>query len=173
MKTYNIILFIILQSLVSVVFSQEIRNGFEITTREDSFLFPDDIVTDFSDLNMSQYKGYPRNKDGKEIVNPFSTFSSKEKLKIIECELYSAEEQTVLRNNYNMRATVVISASTGKIVSAMFSFDNLPDASTIDTLKLQELLERLKAEITYKNLTFDGHKAASGFMAGSIWLFIS
>ena len=82
MKTYNIILFIILQSLVSVVFSQEIRNGFEITTREDSFLFPDDIVTDFSDLNMSQYKGYPRNKDGKEIVNPFSTFSSKEKLKI-------------------------------------------------------------------------------------------
>ena len=171
MKKYNIILFIILQSFVSVVFSQEIRDGFEIKTREDSFLFPDDIVTIFTDINMSKYKGYPKNKDGKEIVNPSSTFSSKKKLKIIECELYNEAEQTALRNNYNMRATVVVSASTGKIVSARFSFDNLPDASTIDTQKLQELLERLKADITYENLTFNGQKAASGFMAGSIWFF--
>lgn len=33
MKTYNIILFIILQSLVSVVFSQEIRDGFKIVEK--------------------------------------------------------------------------------------------------------------------------------------------
>ena len=171
MKTYNIILFIILQSFISVVFSQEIRDGFELTTREDRFLFPDKIVTVFSDINMSKYKGYPRNKDGKEIINPSSSFSSKEKLKMMECELYTAAEQTVLRNNYNMRATVAVSASTGKIVSAVFSFDNLPNASIINTQKLKELLEMLKAEITYENLTFNGQKAASGSMLGGFSFF--
>lgn len=70
-----------------------------------------------------------------------------------------------------MRATVVVSARTGKIVSAVFSFDNLSDALTIDTQKLQELLERLKAEITFKNLTFNGQKSASGFMLGGFSFF--
>ena len=163
MKTYNIILFIALQSFVFAVFSQDIKGGFEITTSNNK--------TSFRNVNMDNYKGYPKDRNGKEIGNPSSTFSSKEKLKKIESEVYNEEERNYILTHYKPRATVLVRASDGKIVSAVFTFDNLPDPSVIDTKKLWKLQERIMAEITLENLLFNGQKAVSGYMPLSIRFF--
>ncbi|MEA4916272.1 hypothetical protein [Proteiniphilum sp.] len=57
MKTYNIIVLIVLQGFVSVVLSQEVRDGFKI------FREKQDIV--FEDLSWNNYRGYPLNKKGR------------------------------------------------------------------------------------------------------------
>ncbi len=164
MKTFNIILFIILQSSVSIVFSQEVRDGFNIYTERES--------TWFEDVNRNNYRGFPiKNKSGKTIGNPSTKLSSKEQLKRIERELYSEEEQNHILTHYKPVVIFSVRANDGKIVSVSFNFDNLTNPSVIDTKKLQILQKRIKAELSYENLLFNGEKAISGYMLASVWLF--
>ena len=117
MKTYNIIVLIVLQGFVSVVLSQEVRDGFKI------FREKQDIV--FEDLSWNNYRGYPLNKKGEKLFNPSSRFSSIEKLKRIENALFSEQERNNMRTNYRPRAMITVRASDGKIVTNRFYFENL------------------------------------------------
>ncbi|MPN08175.1 hypothetical protein SDC9_155455 [bioreactor metagenome] len=163
MKTYNIILFIVLQGFISVIFSQEIRDGFKILRENQRVVF--------EDLSWNNYRGYPLNKKGEDLFNPSSRFSSIEKLKRIENALFSEQERNSMRINYRPRAMIKVRASDGKIVATIFYFENLQDPSVIDTKKLKKLNERVKEELMIENLLFNGEKAASGYIAGHIWFF--
>lgn len=171
MKTYKIFLFILLQSFVSVVFSQEIRSGYKIFTEIFSVTFPEKQITSFKDVKGDNYKGRPKNKDGKELWNPSSEFSSKEKLKRIECEVYSEEERNYMLTHYKPSATVKIRASDGKIVSVTFTFVNLPDSSVINTKKLREFQEKIMDETYFENIIFSGGEPTSGYFVGYLWFF--
>ena len=163
MKTYNIILFIVLQGFISVIFSQEVRDGFKI------FRENQDVV--FEDLSWNNYRGYPLNKKGEKLFNPSSRFSSIEKLKRIENALFSEQERNNMRTNYKPIALIAVRASDGKIMATRFYFENLPDPSVIDTKKLKKLNERVKEELMIEDLRFNGEKAASGYIVGHIWFF--
>ncbi len=117
MKTYNIILFIVLQGFISVIFSQEIRDGFKILRENQEVVF--------EDLNWDDYGDYPLNKKGEDLFNPSSRFSSIEKLKRIENALFSEQERNSMRINYRPRAMIMVRASDGKIVATRFNFQNL------------------------------------------------
>src|SRR5690554_1797605 len=149
MKTFKIILFIILQGFISVVFSQEIRDGYKIFTEKNK--------TWFEDVNSSNYIGFPiKNKYGEKIGNPSSEFSSKEKLKKIECELFNNEERNYMLEHYKPLAVFSVRANDGTIISTSFRFENLTDTSVINTKKLQILQERIQTELSYENLLFNG-----------------
>lgn len=164
MKTYNIIIFMILQGFISVVFSQEIRDGFKISTVKST--------TWFDDVKMTDFMGFPIiNEKGERIGDPSSTFCSKEKLKNIEHEFYAEEEQNYMFVHYKFRARVVVRANDGKIVSVSFGFENLSDSSTIDTEKLRKMQKKIMTELTFENLLFNGQKAVSGYMLASIRFF--
>ena len=163
MKTYKIFLFILLQSFVSVVFSQEIRSGFKIFTEENR--------TWFKDVNKSDYMGSILNKYGEKIGNPSAIIYSIDKLKKIERELYSEEERNYLLIHYKPMAVFSVRANDGVIVSVSFVFDNLHDPSIIDNNKLQMMQKRIMTELSYKNLLFEGQKAVSGYMLGHVFLF--
>ena len=163
MKTYNIILFIVLQGFISVIFSQEIRDGFKILRENQEVVF--------EDLNWDDYGDYPLNKKGERLFNPSSRFSSIEKLKRIENALFSEQERNNMRTNYKPIALIAVRASDGKIMATRFYFENLPDPSVIDTKKLKKLNERVKEELMIENLLFNGEKAASGYIVGHIWFF--
>src|SRR5690554_6278330 len=151
MKTINIILFIILQSFISVVFSQEIRDGFKIFTEKNR--------TWFEDVNISIYRGPIQNNQGERIGNPSYEFSSMDKLKKIECDLYNEEERNYMLKHYKPRAMFTVRASDGVIVSVSFNFGNLTDPSVIDTKKLKILQNKIMTELSYENLLFNGEKA--------------
>lgn len=164
MKAYNIILFMILHSFITVVSSQEIRDGFKIFTQ--------DNVTWFEDVNKSKYMGPILNNDGKNIARePSYVFSSKEKVKKIEVEVYSEEERNYLLIHFKPTAILTVRANDGTIASVSFIFKNLTDPSVIDIKKLQTLQEKIKTEILFDNLLFNGEKAVSGYMLGHIFFF--
>ena len=149
---------------MSMVFSQEIRDGFKISIEKGS--------TWFEDVNRSNYRGFPiKNKNGERIGNPSTKLSSKEQLKKIERELYDEVEQNHMLTHYKPVAIFSVRANDGKIVSVSFVFSNLTAPSVIDTKKLQTLQERIKTELSYENLLFNGEKAESGYMLASVWLF--
>ena len=154
----------ILQSFISVVFSQEIRDGFKISTVKNT--------TWFDDVKMTDFMGFPIiNEKGERIGDPSSTFCSKEKLKKIECELYNKEERNYMLAHYKPRARVIVRANDGKIVSVSFGFENLPDSSAIDTEKLRKMQKKIMTELSFENLLFNGEKAVSGYMLASIRFF--
>lgn len=164
MKTYGIIILIALQSFVSAIFSQDIRDGFKISGVKNT--------TWFDDVKMTDFMGFPIiNEKGEKIGNPSSKFSSKAKLEKIECELYNEEERNYMLAHYKPRARVIVRANDGKIVSVSFGFENLTDPSVIDTRKLQILQKKIMADITFENLLFNGEKAISGYMLASIRFF--
>lgn len=160
---YNIILIIILQSFISVVFSQEIKDGFKIVEKEN--------LTMFQDVNSDKYSGPILYKNGERAYDPTSEFSSKEKLKKIERELYSVEERQRMLMDYSPIAVFTIRAYEGEIVAVSFGFRYLADPSVIDTEKLQIMRKKMMAELSYKNLLFNGQKAVSGYMLGYAYLF--
>ena len=138
MKAYNIILFMILHSFITVVSSQDIRDGFEISSVKNT--------TWFNDVSRSNFRGFPLvNEKGEKLHNPTSTFSSKEKMKKIECDLYSEEEQNYLLIHYKPRANVIVNAVDGKIVAVSFGFEKLSDPSKIDTERLHIMRNRIMA----------------------------
>lgn len=169
MKTYNIILFIIIQGLISVVFSQEVRDGYKIFT-ETSATSPGRQYTFFQDMNDGNYKIFPINKDGERLWDPSARFSSKEKIKRIEREVYSEEERRFLLQ-YTPRASATFRATDGKIVSVTFTFVNLPDSSAIDTKKLKKFQKRIMEETYFENITFRGGEAVSGYLPGFMLFF--
>ena len=163
MKTNTIILFFILQSFVSAVSSQNIKDGFKIYTKKNT--------TWFSDVNAEKYRTRPRNIKGEDAINPSARFSTLEKLKKFEKEIYSLEEMNNLYVNYFPMALFSVNAKDGKILTVTFTFDDLPDISLIDTKKLAKLREKLISEIMYEGLLFNGQKAASGHMIQGVRLF--
>lgn len=164
MKAYNIILFMTLQSFISIVFSQEIRDGFEISSVKNT--------TWFNDVYRSNFRGFPLvNEKGEKLHNPTSTFSSKEKMKKIECDLYSVEKQNYLLIHYKPRANVIVNAVDGKIVAVSFGFENLSNPSKIDIERLQIMRNRIMAEICFEDLSFNGEQAVSGYISSFIRFF--
>ena len=163
MKANIIILFLVLQSFVSVVLSQNIQNGFDIQTKENT--------TWFRDVNASQYKGYPENNRVGRLSDPLAKFSTLENFKKIEQEIFSEDERTALfANNYPM-IFFTIRANDGKIVAVTFTFDDLPNISLIDTRKLAKFRIKVINEIMYEDLQFNGQKATSGYMMQGMRLF--
>lgn len=163
MKTKKIILFIALQSFVFVVFSQNIKNGFDIKIEENT--------TWFDDVNVDKYRSAPKNIKGERIGDPSSNFSTLEKFKKIEADIFTAREREDMLVKYSPIILFTVNATNGKILAVTFTFDNLPDASLIDTRKLAEFRERVIAEISYENLLFNGEKAASGYMLAGFMMF--
>ena len=162
MKTNIITLFLILQSFFSVVLSQNIKDGFNIYTKKNT--------TWYSDVNVEKYRNRPRNIKGEDAVNPSARFSTPEKLKKIEKEIYTLNEMNLYMNYFPM-ALFTVNAKDGKILTVTFTFDDLPDVSLIDTKKLAKLREKLISEIMYEDLLFNGQKAASGYMIQGVRLF--
>ena len=164
MKAYNIILFMILHSFITVVSSQDIRDGFEISSVKNT--------TWFNDVSRSNFRGFPLvNEKGEKLHNPTSIFSSKEKMKKIECDLYSEEEQNYLLIHYKPRANVIVNAVDGKIVAVSFGFERLSDPSKIDTERLHIMRNRIMAEIYFEDLYFNGEQAVSGYISSFIRFF--
>ena len=163
MKTYNIIFFIILQSFISVIFSQEIRDGFEVYPREN--------VTSFEDLNFNKYSTHPLDKNGRatEVVN--FDFYSIAKLKEIVLEQYCTEKQKRMGEDYTPVVVLLVRASDGEIVAVSFNFYDLQDPSLIDTKKLQAMRRKMMDELSFENLLFRGDKAVSGCMTWHAFLF--
>ncbi|WP_418894684.1 hypothetical protein [Limibacterium fermenti] len=162
MKKYSIILVVLLQSFVAAVFSQSTKDGFYISTVKNT--------TKFEDVNMDNYRSNPKNKNGEEVENPSSEFSSKEKLKKIERELYNEEERNYMLSHYRPRAMAMVRANDGEIVSVTFIFNNLEDPSFIDTKKLRVLRKKIMAENSF-DVLFNGQRAASGYIPARISLF--
>lgn len=146
-----------LQSFFSSLLSQEIRGAFQITTENN--------ITNFKDVNSGKFRGYPKDKDGKILYDLNSSFSSKEKLKKIESDIYTKEEREYMLEHYKPLALAIASAVDGKIVSINFRFFNLHGPSVIDIAKLKRMRSRIMAEIWLEDISFTGGDAASGYLA--------
>ncbi len=163
MKIFNIILFIILQSLVSVVFAQNCSDDiFEIKVTNKN---PNETQINYIDKSSSKFM-YPPKFASRVPMDRLASFElvSIQKQDSIEEAVFTSKELDTLKRGI---AVVQVHVPSGKIASVSFLLQN-----EVDVDKLKKLKNEFENNLHF-NVKLSAELEEEGYWGRSFRIFVS